>query len=535
VDVAAHARTRVGTVLAAIALITGVVAGCTKSTDGVALSPTTASGTATGSGAPSTGSASAAAPTVAPADFSDCSGDFTLSALNLPAAVMARLTFDCAKISVPLNYADPNGKKISIFVVRVHDKTVKPIGSLLINPGGPGASGVETALGLVPQLDNTLLKHFDLLGFDPRGVGSSTPVSCLTDAQKDTLNAASPDVLTSAGFTAAQKEWAGVAQACTSKYGSDLQYFNTVNTARDMDLIRQAVGDSKLNYLGFSYGTELGAQYLHLFPTHMRVAVLDGAVDPLTSDITSFADQLEGFEKAFDQFAAYCRKTAPCSSLGDPRTAVAKVVAKAKASPIPSSTDPRKATTALVDTAVLSALYSRSTWPTLGSALISAEAGDAKGVLALADQYNERYNGQYTNLSDANTTISCNDSAAGQPTDATIRATAASWAKRFPIFGLWSAASLFSCQDWQKNRTVPPLPTATTTPRKVLVIGNVHDPATPYQGAKNLTKTLGNAELLTWDGEGHTSYLEGSSCVDKDVNAYLIDETLPPAGTTCPA
>jgi len=342
-------------------------------------------------------------------------------------------------------------------------------------------------------------------------------------------------VRTAAGFAAAKKNAATVASACESKYGSELPYFNTVNTARDMDLIRQAVGDDRLNYLGFSYGTELGAQYLHLFPGKMRVAVLDGAVDPLTSDIAQFADQLQGFEKAFDQFAAWCKTDSACKSVGNPRRAVNRIAARATKSPIPSSApgETRKATSSLVYTGVLQALYSQQLWSTLATALKQALGGDSEGLLSLADQYNERYDGQYTNISDANVTISCNDSKPG-PSDATIKATTARWVKRFPMFGLWSAASLFTCQQWQPKRTVPPLPTAPTTPRKVLVIGNLHDPATPYQGAKDLVKTLGNAELLSWDGEGHTSYLQGSSCVDKAVNAYLVDGTLPPAGTTCP-
>jgi pimeloyl-ACP methyl ester carboxylesterase len=290
-----------------------------------------------------------------------------------------------------------------------------------------------------------------------------------------------------------------------------------------------------MNYLGFSYGTKLGAVYAHLFPSRIRVAVLDGAVDPLTDDITSFADQVQGFEDAFDQFAKWCDRHQPCSNLGAPRTAVSQVAAQAASNPIPSSApgETRKATPALVYTGVLSALYSQDEWSQLGQALLDARAGDAKLILQLADQYNERYHGQYTNIADANTTINCNDSKPG-PSDAKIRATAQSWAERFPMFGRWSAAGLFSCQEWQPDRTVPPLPTARTTPQKILVVGNLNDPATPYQGAKDLDRTLGNAELLTWDGEGHTSYLEGSSCVDQYVDAYLINGTLPPANKTCP-
>jgi pimeloyl-ACP methyl ester carboxylesterase len=183
-------------------------------------------------------------------------------------------------------------------------------------------------------------------------------------------------------------------------------------------------------------------------------------------------------------------------------------------------------------TGVLEALYSRSSWNELGNALIQGKQGNGQGLLSLADQYNQRYNGQYTNIMDANLTISCNDEKPG-PSDATIRATAKKWSTEFPMFGRWAAISLFGCQQWQPDRTPPPKPTA-PTPQPVLVVGNLHDPATPYQGAIDLTKTLGNARLLSWDGEGHTSYLQGSSCVDKYVNDYLIDGTLPPENTTCP-
>jgi pimeloyl-ACP methyl ester carboxylesterase len=529
---------RAGLVTAAVAVL---LAGCTSDVESghgstatsaappVGVAPTRpASSAATSPGAPE--------PTQAKAQFTDCSDRINIGALGLPSGRRAALSFGCATISVPLDYADPSGAKIQLQLIKVHDTAdTTPTGSLIVNPGGPGGSGVDLALGIAGQVSDNLLAHFDLIGFDPRGVGSSAPVSCLTDAQKDTLNAASPDIRTAAGFAQAKAAAKQVATACSAKYGAALAQYDTVQTAKDMDQIRQAVGDPKMNYLGFSYGTELGAQYLHLFPTTMRVAVLDGAVDPLTDDITSFADQLQGFESAFDQFAAWCGKNSPCRSLGNARQAVYQVAAKATAHPIPSSApgETRTATSSIVYTGVLSALYSQSEWASLGQALIDAKAGDAKGLFTLADSYNERYNGHYTNLSDANTVINCNDSKPG-PSDATIRATVKSWVKRFPMFGLWSAASLFSCQQWQPKRTVPPKPTASTTPRKVLVIGNLHDPATPYQGAKDLAATLGNAELLTWDGEGHTSYLQGSDCIDNYVDAYLINGTLPPVGKTCP-
>ncbi len=487
------------------------------------------------SGGARPGSSAGGAPKQGRADFSDCADHFNLGALSFPAGRRERLSFQCAAVQVPIDYAHPSGKKISLQLVKVHDKRNTSGNALLINPGGPGGSGVETALGLSPQVSDGVLTHYDLVGFDPRGVGSSTPIRCLSDAQKDTINAAQPDVLTPAGFAQARAQAATAAKACTHKYGGDLADYNTVNTARDMDQIREAVGDARMNYLGFSYGTELGAQYAHLFPGKVRTMVLDGAVNPLTSDITAFADQLQGFEGAFDQFAAWCAKQSSCQPIGDAREAVYNLVSTARKAPIPSgqSSEHRSATSSLVLTGVLSALYSQSQWSALGTALIQARAGRSEGLLTLADSYNERFDGHYTNIADANTTISCNDAKPG-PTNEQVRATAKAWVKRYPMFGLWSAASLFQCQQWQPHRTVPPLPRANSTPKTILVVGNLHDPATPYQGAKDLARTLGHARLLTWDGEGHTSYLQGSTCIDALVNAYLDAGALPSGGKTCP-
>lgn len=510
-----------------------VLAGCSTTVSG------TGSSSGTGSAAPATGTTSPSGTALPPqpaARFSDCSSLFDFGAIQFPAGRRAKLTFSCARISVPLDYADPQGRTITLQLLKVHSSDNRSgKGSLLVNPGGPGASGVELAVGLATQVSDDLLANFDLVGFDPRGVGLSSPVRCISDGQKDVLNASNVDVRTPQGFARAKELATQVARGCSDKYGAALAQFDTVNTARDMDRIRQAVGDPLLNYLGFSYGTELGAQYAHLFPDTIRVAVLDGAVNPLTDDITSFANQLDGFEKSFDQFAADCAKKGYCTDLPDPRKAVYELVDKADANPIPTSAagDDRKATGAIVLTGVLSALYSSSSWPQLARAITSAQDGDAKGLFTLADQYNQRYaNGTYSNITDANTTIACNDSKAG-PSDATIRSTADAWTKAYPMFGLWAAQSLFSCQVWQPRRTVPELPTA-RTPNTLLVVGNLNDPATPYQGAKDLAKTLGNAEVLTWDGEGHTSYLQGSDCIDGHVEKYLIDGTLPPAGTTCP-
>jgi pimeloyl-ACP methyl ester carboxylesterase len=511
----------------AVAVCAGLLTACTATVNGRG----TAAGR-TSSGAPTTpppASASQAA-----LQFTDCTSLFDLGAAGVQAARRSRISIGCARLAVPLDYTSQTGRTISIEVVKVHDKRNKTARPLLVNPGGPGASGVSLAVGLIGQVSDRLLAGLDIVGFDPRGVGLSAPINCVSDAEKDRLNSASPDIRTAAGFAQAKAYAAQVAHECGAKYGTALPHFTTVDTARDMDVIRAGLGQQRLSYLGFSYGTELGAAYAHLFPAKVGNFVLDGAVDPLTDDIASFANQLGGFEDAFDQFAADCRSRPSCASLGDPRSVVEELTAKADANPIPNSADSRTATSAIVLTGVISALYSSDQWPALGNALKSALNGDSNGLFTLADNYNERNaDGTYaTNIYEANTAISCNDSPAG-PSDALIRTTVQAWAKKYPIFGVWAASSLFSCQQWQPIRTPVPKPTA-ATPNKVLVVGNLHDPATPYQGAKDLTQTLGNAELLTWDGEGHTSYLSDSSCIDGHVDTYLLTAKLPPAGTTCP-
>jgi pimeloyl-ACP methyl ester carboxylesterase len=520
------------TVVTVLAACAHTVNGTPQQNTSASTAPSSSSSTPSAPSSSSSGSPGATqTPNINAVTFGRCSSIFDPTKVSVPNGLDGKVTFGCARLSVPLDYTNPNGRQIQLQLLRIHDVDAKPVGSLLMNPGGPGGSGIELALGILGSLDPALLRSFDIIGFDPRGVGLSSPINCISDKLKDTVNAYSPDVRVPADFDQDKALAKRIADGCSNKYSTSLPYINTINTARDMDLIRQAAGDNRMNYLGFSYGTELGSVYAHLFPGKVRAVVLDGAVDPLSDDITQFANQLGGFEKSFDQYAANCGSS--CSSLGDPRQAVYDIVNTANTNPL-HTTSWHSLTSSLALTGVLQALYSSSYWPDLTKALKQAKNGNGTGLLDLADQYNERRSdGTYSNISDANLSISCNDSEPG-PTDEKIRQTADAWAKDYPMFGIWAAGSLFSCQQWQSVRTVPPLPSAHDTANTVLVIGNLNDPATPYQGAINLAKTMGNARVLTWDGEGHTSYLEGSSCIDNAVNKYLIDLTLPPEGTTCP-
>jgi pimeloyl-ACP methyl ester carboxylesterase len=507
--------TRRATLTASLALL-ALLAACTTPLNGhgVALTPTA-------SPTPSPSSA-------AKISLSDCSKLLSVSAV--PSSRLRHLTFKCGKVPVPLNYDNPTGRTIDIEVLRVHDdQAPAKAPSLLINPGGPGAPGLAWPINLAAVVSNNILLHYDLVGFDPRGVGLSNQLQCVTTAQQDTIEALDPDVRTPAGAAVAKGAADEVADACATKYGPAIADFNTVFTAMDMEHIRIAMGDPQLNYLGFSYGTRLGTVYAHLYPKTIGVAVLDGAVDPTTDYLTMAGDQMKGFEDAFDQFAADCQTKASCKPLGDPRAFVETLAAQANITPLKTTKegDTRTAGGGIILTGVLQALYSQDEWPTLESALLLAQQGDAKGLFALADEYNSEYN------HDAYNAISCNDIASG-PTDAQIQATAAQWATAYPMFGLWNAGSLYACTDWQPTRHVVPPPAATGS-APILVVGTIHDPATPYSGAQNLATALTTGVLLTWNGQGHTAYLQGSACINNAVDAYLVKGTLPAAGTVCPA
>ena len=469
--------------------------------------------------------------------FRDCTSQLLSLGVPVPHALKGTMQFGCAAMPVPLDYTRPDGPTINLTVVRIHttQNTTTPVQSLLVNPGGPGGSGLNFGLGLLGEISADVVRHFDIIAFDPRGVGQSSPIRCVTDKQKDAYLAASPNPLTTAGIETEFRLDRQFSHDCESSVGPTLRYYNTVNTARDMDQIRQAVGDDVMNYLGFSYGTELGWTYAHLFPKLVHTFVLDGVVDPTEIHNDNSIVQLKGFEGAFGQFAKWCVKAPVCADLHNPAATAEQLFASTLRTPLGTGTS-RKLTSSLASTGVLEALYSKSEWPKLADALTAATHGDGSGLLQLADRYNQRSaDGTYQNIIDANATISCNDSAVHKPPNvAKLLARTKALARRFPIFGGTGGGGGGSCLGWQPDRT--PIPPATAaTPKTVLVIGNLHDPATPYAGAVHLAAEMGNARLLSWDGEGHTSYLNGSTCIDRYVNDYLIHSTLPPRNKVCPA
>ncbi|HST65617.1 MAG TPA: alpha/beta hydrolase [Mycobacteriales bacterium] len=485
-------------------------------------------------GAPAPSSAAPASPTISPVTFDDCTSVIKPQVKDSPGGDRP-LSFGCGKLRVPLDYRDPSRKAIDLFLLRVRIAgQQKKIGSLVVNPGGPGGSGVDAAVGLGLSLPTDVLKRFDLVGFDPRGVGLSAPVECISGTLKDQAAALDPDARTETAYRAQVALAKEISTSCLSKYGDDLQHYNTEETARDLDLVRQGVGDARLTYLGYSYGTRLGSVYAQLFPKRVRALVLDGAVDPKQGEVASAQTQAAGFERAFDQFAADCKaRNAACLIGPDPRAAVNRLLATARKAPIPGGSGGRKATAGHVLLAVVSALYDRGDWAELESALADATNGNASGLFTLADRYNQRDpKGDYTNLTDANIAINCADSAEKVP-DATVRRTLASWRSKYPLFGTSLALGLLTCQQWTAPRQpLPPVKAAGAPP--LLVVGTVHDPATPYASAQVLARTLATGHLLTWQGEGHTAYPK-TPCVTAAVNAYLVSLKVPGRNASCAA
>jgi pimeloyl-ACP methyl ester carboxylesterase len=306
---------------------------------------------------------------------------------------------------------------------------------------------------------------------------------------------------------------------------------------RDLDLVREMVGDGRLTAIGYSYGAKVGAQYAHRYPDRVRALVLDAPSDPRTDLATTARHQVRGFETAFDGYAATCASRPNCPRLGDPRRYVSDLVDRAFASPIPSgrAQDTEPATGYDVLRAVVASLYDDARWPDLDEGLYEARHGDAGTLFALAESVSGSpvKDPNAPDPQDANFVINCTDAAPG-PTDAEVLAAATAMVAESPLFGPSMAQQLAGCREWDVPRIVLELPTALSTTAPVVVVGTVHDPATPYAGAVSMTEVLGHATLLTYEGEGHTAVGQ-SACVDGYVERYLVDLQVPPSGARCAA
>ena len=442
---------------------------------------------------------------------------------------------DCATITVPLDYSDPNGPTVELAAARV-SATGDKYGTLFVDPGGPGGSAVDYAKAAEYIVTDAIREHYDIVGVDPRGVAKSDPVRCLTDDQLDAFLAADGTPDSPAEEEEVIATAADTGKACAENGGALYAHMGTADVARDMDVARQVVGDASFNYLGKSYGSMLGATYAELFPEKVGRMVLDGAL-PASLDLIQISkEQAEAFEVALRDFVADCLTHDDCPLTGTVDEGVQQVrdwLQSLDANPIPAGD--RVLNEPVAAYALLSYLYFPAydydqVRPALAQAINNRNAGP---LLTLLDQRISRApDGTYLdNSSDAFYAVTCLD----RPFTGTVedvKRYAEEWTSTAPTFGAALAWGLLPCKDWPATAE-PIMVTDAAGSAPILVVSTKNDPATPYQWGVRMAEDLNNATLLSYDGYGHTAYYEGSACIDDAVDAYLLDGTLPPAGTIC--
>jgi pimeloyl-ACP methyl ester carboxylesterase len=404
----------------------------------------------------------------------------------------------------------------------------KKLGSLIVNPGGPGGSGVDYAYAAEYLFNPAILEAYDIVGFDPRGVGRSEPIICLSDKELDANYASDSKPDNEQEFTRTLIESKKFIQQCQAK-NKHLTSFSTANAARDMDILRQAVGDKQLNYMGKSYGTFLGTLYAQFFPDKVGRMVLDGAVDPSISNFQQALTQAVGFDKAFASFVTDCSKRNDCPLPKDNKAAIdemKKILGQLEKKPNKRLSD----SLALLGTAA--ALYDSATgWPKLRAAIKAVKQGKDGKLLELADDYTGRTeDGNYTtNKFDSGAIIDCLDFADNRSV-AQMKVDAQVFAKQAPLFGPYLAYGGLVCNYFKTPNATEVLPTKTANP--IVIIGTTGDPATPYEWAQGLNKILTNSVLISLTGDGHTGQGKGNKCVDGQVDDFYL-ENKTPIRTTC--
>ena len=447
------------------------------------------------------------------------------------------LGFECSSLDVPIDYTKPSGQKIAVGLSRVPARNqAKKIGVLFVNPGGPGASGRKFARQLAfGALPNEIRDRFDLIGWDPRGVGVTMTIKCLSDKDFDRINALDPTPDTPAEFdqfVAGVKEFA---DGCAKRNGDKLKFSATDDVVNDMDRIREALGVDRISYMGFSYGTYLGAKYADRYPTRVRAFMLDGALDPTVDSDERVRRQAVGFEKELNEFFAACDRSACSFANGDERAAEAfdRILNGIESKPL-NGGGGRTVGPGEGWTGVLTGLYSKEQgWPILRAALRAANNGDGSPLLAMYDQYaNRGPDGVYENVADANAATNCLDVPASKVVNH-YADLADEFAKAAPRFGRFAALSSMVCAFWKVPVRGSLAPVKAVGAAPILVIGTTRDPATPYVWAQSLSQQLQGAVLLTYDGDGHTAFLTRNQCIRDAATPYMVDLVIPKDGIVC--
>lgn len=450
-------------------------------------------------------------------DWSECEGDF-----------------QCATLEVPLDYAEPDGETIELALLKVPAREQSQ-GAMVVNPGGPGAPGTDYAASASAVFRPALLDSFDIVGFDPRGTGESAPVDCLSDEDLDSYLAGDPDPDTPAEVAEFEESLDAFGSGCEEKSGDLVNHVSTVEAARDMDVLRQALGQPTLTYFGASYGTKLGATYAELFPDRVGRFVLDGAVDVSIDFRELSLEQAGGFQTALEAYVQNCIDTASSCFLGDTvdegLQTISDLLDDIEEEPLPAGDRDLQVGNAFYG--IITPLYVRDYWFLLSTALRQALDGKGTALMQLADIYASRGPSGYTdNSSEAIFAINCLDDPESIELDE-VEAEFPAFEEASKTFGEVFAWGLTGCGASRGKSTEKPLDIRGEGAAPILVVGTSRDPATPMKWAEALADQLESGVLLKRDGDGHTAYNSGNECIDTTIEDYLVVGDVPDDGTEC--
>ncbi|WP_053387396.1 alpha/beta hydrolase [Leucobacter japonicus] len=458
-----------------------------------------------------------------------------------PEWVACQNGLQCAVVNAPLDWADPAGETITLSLVKQPALSGSALGSLFVNPGGPGASGVEYLSGGVGgAVQNDVQQQFDVIAWDPRGVGQSSPVTCLDAAGMDDYlfgdeGTADIEVGSDEWIAASKQMSTEFGQACLQRTGDLLGHVSTAETVQDLDMLRAIAGDPKLNYLGYSYGTYIGARYADAYPERVGRLVLDGAMDPSTSIGDVVREQTRGFEQALRAYTTDCLTRDDCPLNAPVDVGMAQISAlldRVEANPLRGS-DGREFSVSTMITAIITPLYSQSNWGYLDQLFSSVADGNADIGLSLADFYYDRENGEYlTNSTEAFSAINCLDYPAGNTDPEVMRAEAAELNEIAPTIGRYQGYGDLFCASWPEAPAAERGSVEAAGADPILVVGTTGDPATPYRWAESLADQLDSGVLVTFNGEGHTAY-GNNSCINGVIDDYFLTGATPSADPQC--
>ncbi|GAA3536872.1 proteinase [Aeromicrobium flavum] len=441
----------------------------------------------------------------------------------------------CTTIEVPVDYAEPDGETLRLAVRRV-PATGDGGSAIFANPGGPGGSAQGFVGYLASEMPGSLRRSHDVVGVDPRGVGESTPLECLSDDRFDAFIDTDPDPADDAGIAALTRSVQEMGEACRENSGALAAHVSTEEAARDHDVVRAVLGQDKMTWFGFSYGTQLGATYAELFPDKVERMVLDGAVDVSLDAAESGLGQATGFQQALVSYLEYCVDRGECpvgDSVDEAMTRITGLMDQLSQTPL-KVRGGRELTQGRAFYGMAMALYSQESWPYLTSALRGLTEGNGEIMLVLSDTYFDRkQDGSFaTNSGQVIYAVNCLDTD-DAPDAAETKALIPRFRDASPVFGASLGWGVMACHDWPIKGTRPQQAVTAKGAPPILVVGTTRDPATPYAWSEAMAEQLDTGVLLTREGDGHTAYTSGNECIRDAVDAYLTDGTVPKDGTVC--